>query len=299
MKKCCFVAFWIWIGCLPLFSENNIAIMYNSESESIKKLISDLKEALAKEDLIETPVLTSQSEESTVKRIKEIHCDALLAIGESSTGVVLKTSLPTLMIFNPKMEETLSSNSLPWLYGISIFIDPEYQLGVLSKIFQGGEKIALVYDPENVKSQVEKVIKANESAGLSLEGFSIRGKEDVLPFFNDLCKKGIRAFYLLPDKTIVTPAILPNLFQVSVTNRVPLIGISEAMTKKSALISFHFVNDSFASQIAKSLKSILSKKEGMKHLLYPEAAYSINLKIADIMKIKLSDEVRKNAASSF
>ena len=230
-----------------------------------------------------------------VNKINKIEPDLILAIGADSLSMV-KTikNIPVvyLMVLNPEPIVSGAQN----VTGVSMNINQEKQLMIISKALPDIRNIGLIYDPNRTGYLVKRAQETARKIGIKLFAEEIHNSRVVPSLINHM-KGKIDAFWMLPDITVITPEIVEFLLLFSLENKIPILTFSEKYIELGALMSIGIDPFDMGRQAGKIAKKILSGRDvnNVKRVDARKAVISINLKVARKLGMNINKEIIRKA----
>lgn len=166
------------------------------------------------------------------------HPDLLLVVGSSSLALVKNiTDIPIiyLMIPFPKLMVNAQDN----ITGINMNISVEQQLAPLLRVIPQIKSIGLLYDPKQTGMIVQEALEYARQKNISLLALPVKEPREVPGQLAKLSDKA-DCFWMLPDRTVLTPQTIDYLFLFSLENRIPILTFSEKYLAMGAVLSVSF-----------------------------------------------------------
>jgi putative ABC transport system substrate-binding protein len=305
--------FLLALFCLtPLHSasaDKYITVIYNPKYGAYQEIVQNFTREVEKRGYIVNPIEVQRDLDigvirTLVERTPEIN-KFLLAIGDHAADAAVTCDTPGifLMVSNPIDKGLVDpkGNPLQKLTGINSHVNPIKKLEMLSRIFpEDKNKIGVIYNPAKTIFLIEKLtLPEDQLFGMRIYEEVVADQNEVIKALKDL--KRIVDFILgFRDVTVFNRGTTRLILRFSLQNKIPLIGFSPNMTKAGALISFHYDYSSLGVQAAELIKKL--EKQPVSEVPLQDVnnvQYSINLHIADIMKITFPPEVIQNASRKF
>ncbi len=244
---------------------------------------------------LESFAVSESGEAEIMNKISKTRPDMILAIGPQALSMVKNTqNIPVvyIMILNPRPMLHGKKN----ITGISMNIDQETQLDLISKVLPHVKNIGLLYNPDRTGYLVKKAQKSAKKTGIELVARKIRKPEKVIPAIKHM-KGKTDAFWMVPDVTVITPETVEFLLLFSLENKIPVIAFSKKYTDSGALMSIGIDAFDIGSQAGEMAEKIFSGKN-IKNIQQADArkpVLSINPKVAKKLGIHINDSIVKTA----
>jgi putative ABC transport system substrate-binding protein len=171
----------------------------------------------------------------------------------ASTALKLYT-----MLLNPS--QTLPADALPESCGISMNIPIGKQLEVISKTFPDAKSIGLVFDPAFNGDFFERAQIGATGFGLEIKAMKVDSKT-MIPSILTKNWKHIDFIWMIPDRTVISEAIVTYVIKQAILNRTPVIGYNRFFYEAGAAVAFVFDYRQLGRQTADEALHILEGKE--------------------------------------
>ena len=229
------------------------------------------------------------------RKIHKINPDLILAIGRDALIKVknIKSKpIVYIMVLNP--QSILSTNKN--ITGISMNITYEKQLVEFADSLPNIKRIGLLFDPERTNFPIKKVQSTAKKLGLELIIKEVNKLAEVPSLIKSVGQK-IDAFWMLPDKTVISAQSIEFMLLFSLENNIPLLSFSAKYVEMGALLSLDIVPFDIGKQAGETAKKILSGYDikDIPKMEPREIVLTINLKIAKKLGINFSDKIIKKA----
>lgn len=266
MQRYLLIAFLLIISSLPLIEafgqeitiikgkdgfgpyDQAVAGFRNVSSANITEYVLDPENGLRKE---------------IIRKIRSASPDLILTIGLNASLLVKDeiTDIPVVfcIVVYPE-KHSLTSKDRDNINGISLDVPVRDQMNALKFVIPDLEKVGTICNPQNTGRFIEKAEKILEGMGVDLLVEKIDSRKKVPGAFRKLIKKGIEAFWMLPDSTIVTIESFKFLLLSSYDNNIPLMAYSEKFVEAGALLSLSLDYYSIGEQAAMVANKILHEK---------------------------------------
>lgn len=280
-------------------SSTKIAVLFDQDS----KLSTNLAKAFKREMerrldiyLTDFDLDKKKQREALIILTKNGRYSFTLALGSNAARFCADNDLPGvfMLVRDPYHEGLIDPvTQLPKksLTGISAGLNPDKIFSILSKVLPNGTA-GLVYSKEMSDRELTKLEIASQTYSYSLAKKMVTDTDEIIPAFYEISKKATCYISTL-DGMIFNAKSFMNIIKVSMKNKIPLIGLSHAMTEKGALISFYSDNEDLAKQSSLIMERLLAGEQPKDiPFAYPEKIlYSLNMKTSKLLKLNLSEEI--------
>lgn len=187
-------------------------------------------------------------------------------------------------------------NTVEKVTGVSDYIDPKGQLETFLKLYPNVKRIGTIYSTseQNSQAQIERLKKATEELGLTLNTVGVSNINDIPQAIASLSSK-MDALFALTDNTVASaaPIVAENLIKYNI----PSISAEEGQVKNGLLMSEGVDYYQQGAQAARMAVKIL---DGADPKTLPvefneQNVKKVNKKMAESLKLDLNSEVFKGA----
>ena len=170
--------------------------------------------------------------------------------------------------------------------GISLNIPVQTQIEMIRRGLPSIRRLGLLYDPE-FNSDFFRKAAAASSLGLTIIPLRVSSKKDI-PSVLKRGWKDLDALWLIPDRTVISEAIVKYLIKEAFLRKVPVVGYNRFFYEAGAALAFVFNYKELGQQCAQKALKILSG-EGC-HETPPLFHVWINEGVAEKLGLKLIDK---------
>lgn len=206
---------------------------------------------------ITSHILTEVESQSTLRqKIIRQQPDLLVVIGSSSLSLVKNIKdIPIIYLMVPYPELIVQGQSN--ITGININISAGQQLKALTRKIPQIKSIGLLYDPDRSSSFVKEAEDFARHNNLSLVALPVTSVKEVPGQLAKLRDK-VDCYWMLPDRTIITPQTVDLILLSSLENRIPVLTFSEKYLDLGAMISVSFDPHDMGKQAGELAMKILA-----------------------------------------
>ena len=187
------------------------------------------------------------------------------------------------MVLNP--EKVFGSNKRDC--GISLNIPVQTQIEMIGRGLPSVKRLGLLYDPEFNADFFRKAADAASSLGLTIIPLRVSSKKDI-PSVLKREMKDLDALWLIPDRTVISEAIVKYLIKEAFLRKIPVVGYNRFFYEAGAALTFVFNYKELGQQCAQKALKILSGEDC--HDTPPLFHVWINEGVAEKLGLKLSDK---------
>lgn len=218
---------------MPAFAEGEIFVIQSVKiapyDEALNGFLSAQRHEIKQIVLTEAPSFDIRDEIGRTKPplILAIGRDALMNVREIRDIPVIY-----IMVLSPNQIINNQEN----FYGISMNVHPEKQLGVFISAIPKLNNIGLIYSHDNTGELAEEAVKAAEKTNINLVIRKAETPGDVANLLKVMAES-IKAFWMFPDVTLLTPESMELLLITSMEKEIPVLTFSDKYLEMGALIS--------------------------------------------------------------
>ena len=231
--------------------------------------------------------------------INESKPDLIFTLGVASTKIAMQTTseipiITTMVIKSHFFQRSSNVTGVVLAYPLSI------QFQWLKKILPDFKNVAILYNPEENLSAINKAKHVANKTGLDITAIPVDTAKH-LPYALEQLTQNIQVLLAIPDRVVMSPKTAKAVLLASFRNRVPMVGLTENWVKAGALYALSWNYTDIGKQCANQAIAIL-KHKSIKHtpIVFPEKIeYVINKTIVERMNIQLSESLLINAKKVF
>jgi putative ABC transport system substrate-binding protein len=121
--------------------------------------------------------------------------------------------------------------------GIALDISPIYQARILKQTFPKVKTLGILYNPKFNQQQIDDIRKAADLYELSVLELRVESKKQIPKVLNNAWKK-MDVLWLIPDRTVISEAIIEYLSKECLLKRVALLGFNRFFLQSGAAMAF-------------------------------------------------------------
>lgn len=141
--------------------------------------------------------------------------------------------------------------------GISLNIPVQTQIEMIGRGLPSIRRLGLLYDPEFNADFFHKASAAASSLGLTIIPLRVSSKKNI-PSVLKSGLKDLDALWLIPDRTVISEAIVKYVIKEAFLRKVPVIGYNRFFYETGAALAFVFDYKELGQQSAQKALRILS-----------------------------------------
>ncbi|MGR3218655.1 MAG: ABC transporter substrate-binding protein [Candidatus Anammoxibacter sp.] len=276
-----------------------IVTLKSKDITPYNKVLEQFKDA-SNVDIIDYVVADSSKKNKTsVNKIKSTAPDLIFTIGLKALLLVKdefrRIPIVFCMVMNPGKHGLDGKKNIT---GITLSVPIKEQIQKLKTVIPYVKELGVIYSYADSPCIVNEAKDIAEQLGIKLILKMVRSEKSVPKALRNLIKK-VDCLWLVPDPMVVTKASFEFLLMSSFENSVPIMAYSEEFVKAGALLSLSPDYCKIGVQAARIVDDILGGKP-CPDVQQPDfTMFSLNLKTAEKMGIKIPLEVINSAGKVF
>ena len=234
-----------------------------------------------------------------LQEIRPLSPQLILTVGSFATQVALQAApeIPTIACLVGDREMLTKADNAT---GVVLDFPIKIQFEWLQRFLPAYKTIGVLFNPRENKHMIQAATQTAKSMGLTLVARPVETPQD-LPDALDSLSRRADVLWGVSDQTVMSPQTAKPLLLFSFRNRIPFIGLSAAWVKAGALYSIDRDYTDLGQQCGALAWQILQGTPAKK--LSPQAprkaAYAINMKTANHMKLDVSPTLISGAQRVF
>jgi putative ABC transport system substrate-binding protein len=167
--------------------------------------------------------------------------DLLLAVGVWALEVAVQESLDIPVVYTMVLNPPTVVGEQPRnITGASMNVPVERAFQVFRQLGPEIQRIGTVFNPVNTGYLLANAIRTARAQGLDLVAREARSAGEAVSALDSLLEEGIDALWILPDKTVLAPAVVKRMLLLSYRKGLPLLGLSRRQAEMGALLTLSF-----------------------------------------------------------
>lgn len=184
--------------------------------------------------------------------------------------------------------------------GVMLEFPLKTQLEWIRRFVPGSESVGVLYNPDENSDRIKEAQRIAKGLGLRLVPREVHRPQD-LPAALESIARDADLLFALTDRTVLSPQTAQAILLFSFRNRMPFSGLSASWVKAGALYSLERDYEDLGGQCAEMLVKVLKGKRpaALPPVTPRKVVYSINLKTAEHLKLRLSPKLVDGAAQLY
>jgi len=217
--------------------------------------------------------------------------DLVLVIGIWALQLVSDrvTDIPVVyaMVLNP---QSILKEGTKNITGASMNVPVELTAQLFKDFSPKIRRVGVVYNRMHTGYLVRQISAVARHHGLQLITKEVPSSKEAILAADSLQEEGIDALWIVPDETILAPAVLEHMLLLSYRRKIPLIGLSERQAQMGALFSVSFASsEDIGGQAGELANMILGGKAvaEVPHTTARKVRVTVNLKAAQRLGMEI------------
>lgn len=277
-------------------ADQNVAVIMSADVDAYREALRGFKGTLRHRVVAQYDMEgdLSQGQKILAEIQSKVKPDLIFVVGIWALQVVVAqpTNIPVIyaMVLNPPSIIGAKAKNIT---GASMNVPVEQAIRLFRLLGPRIRRIGTLFDRAKTGYLVSQAEGLAREEGLQLVAKEIRSPREAIPALDALQEEGIDALWILPDETILAPAVVQHMLLVSYRKKFPLLGLSEGQAQMGALLSLSFASsEDIGRQAGELANSILEGKTPVEvpYTTARRVNLTVNLKAAQ----KLGMEIPKS-----
>jgi putative ABC transport system substrate-binding protein len=304
---CWVVMGWLaWLSHQPVSAvaaSPKVVIVLSQESSPYVDMVQGFRTSLASAGVqaqIEIHNLKGNSEHApnVLRPFKNEPPTLFLTAGSLATQAVLAEheEVPVIASLTAHLEKFKKGN----LTGVGLEFSLESQFDVMRRILPELATVGVLYSPKENQETIDTASKFAKKMGVKLIAKPVDTPRE-LPDALESLANNIDLLWGITDQVVVSPQTAEPILLFSFRNKIPFAGLSTPWVKAGSFYALERDYGDIGNQCAEIVVKILNKTApGTIQVVPPrKVLFSINLKTARTMHLKLSEQIISGASQVF
>jgi putative ABC transport system substrate-binding protein len=184
--------------------------------------------------------------------------------------------------------------------GVSLEIPIEIQLAWMKRFLPQANTVGIVYNPQENSAKVASFSDVALGRSVKIEGRTVSAPNELMPALEGL-GNDVDVLLGISDKVALTSKTAQKVLLFSFRNRIPFVGLSEAWVKAGALYALDRDYEDIGTQCGELALGILNGAQvaDVAPAFPRKIRYSLNMKSADRMKLRLASALVEGATKVY
>lgn len=245
--------------------DKNVAILLSREIAPYVDMVAGLESGLGNQP-VQRFFLDEKGQPFTLAGRESIlapeQFSALVAVGPEALDYLQQQSIATTpvfygMVLNP---QSLSLNS-PRLTncGIALNLPVDVQLVALQQQLPALKRLGILFDPANNHAWFDQAQGSAAQVNIELLPLQVQRTNGRLELVGDFTQPD--ALMFIPDKSIISQAIIQYVIKQAVLRRIPVVGYNQFFLDSGAALAFVIDYRQVGRQVAHQIRTVLGGQE--------------------------------------
>ena len=297
----------VWISHQPVLAvaaSPKVVIVLSQESSPYTDMVQGFRASLAGAGVqaqIEIHNLRGNSENAlnVLRPFKNEPPTMFLTVGSLATQAVLAEhdEVPVIASLTAHLEKWRKKGNLT---GVGLEFSLESQFDVMRRILPDVVSVGVLYSPKENQETIDTALKLSRKFGVKLVPKAVETPRD-LPDALESLANNVDLLWGIADQVVVSPQTAEPILLFSFRNKIPFAGLSTPWAKAGSFYALERDYGDIGNQCAEIAVKILNKTApGTIQAVPPrKVLFSINLKTARAMNLKLSQQIISGASQVF
>jgi putative ABC transport system substrate-binding protein len=253
-----------------------------------------------------TTTVTLESGDASIDRaldgLRNTKPDLILALGGRAAAEISLREKKTPIVFSMVLKSLSESPATGELAtqsnvtGASLNIPFRVQLQKIKLAFPTARRVGVISDPSQTKSLVDSVRSMAKVSDMELRVQWVKNENDIPNAIRAL-SDSIDVFWMLPDRTVLTPRSSRFIIFELIKEGIPIMGLSSAYVKAGALLALDCNYIDIGRQSGELAVRILAgQPPAQLQQTQPRAfTLAVNMKVREHLRVPLDDRVIKDS----
>jgi len=297
----------VWIGHQPKPAEAaspKVVIVLSQESSPYADMVQGFRVSLTSAGVqaqIEIHNLKGNSENAlnVLRPFKNEPPTMFLTVGSLATQVVLAEhgEVPVIAGLTAHLETFRKKRNLT---GVGLEFSLESQFQIMRLILPELGTVGVLYSPKENQETIDSALSVARKLSVKLVPKPVETPRDIPDALESLVNN-IDLLWGITDQVAVSPQTAEPIFLFSFRNKIPFAGLSTPWVKAGSFYALERDYGDIGNQCAEIAVKILNKTApGTIQVVPPrKVLFSINLKTARAMNLKVSQQIISGASQVF
>ncbi len=284
-------------------AEVQIAVLVSNNSQPYNETIHGFKQHMEKQGVrAEYKMYALEGDpgkaDMAVQEIRKRRPALIFCAGSLAAEKALKeiADIPVVSTMVVKSADIRRPNGT----GVTLGFSAETQFQWMRRFLPKTKTVGVAFNPRENRDTVEEAAKVAQRMGFKLEAQEVLSPKD-LPAALEKLVTTVDVLWGIADNVALNAQTAKLVLLSSFRNRVPFVGPSTAWTKAGALYSLDCDYTDMGAQCAEMAHKILqgASPGSLLPSVPRKIMYSINMKTAGEMALKIPEELARNASTTY
>ena len=149
-------------------------------------------------------------------------------------------------------------------------------------------KIAIPYNPNRIGTLVKGLVSYFKNTSIELVPIIVHNPSELAPALNSM-RSQFDALWILPDASFIDSLSVQYLIDYSMSERLPILGYSEAFSKNGAVLSLAGNYEDMGRQAAETTIKVLSGEKQARIQSPRRISTFVNVRVAQILNVQIGE----------
>lgn len=289
---------WAVLLCLvfenPVFAAGKICVIISDRN----KIFTIIKDGIRENTKGEVQEVNLQDESiSPMDAVRNFNPDVLITIGNAAALWAKKNAPETPCVASGVILQG-NGDKLKDVSGISIDFPLAQYLKMIREALPAAKKIGVLYNPTRDSRMLSELKRSAEDFGLEIISEPVQKAQDISAALESIRAQQADVFLMTYDPLVMNSASFRYLIDFSIASRIPLAVPSKTLLTNGGLVSLEADYRKMGQDTAALANRLFADKsfvEPGKISMPAKKEVGVNLKMADVLKVQISQNFVNNA----
>jgi ABC-type uncharacterized transport system substrate-binding protein len=228
MKKVTAFIFIVSVMFSAILQAQNVLAVLPSDNPLYKKVLEGFKSGSG------AKVTEYIMEESAIPADRIAGADVIFVLGDKALKAAKTSGKPVVYC----MAFISQANHDKRTSGVTLEIAPETKLNRIKEFLPAVKNIGVVYSADS-KSEFDSLTAKGAGMGITVKGAAVAAGSDFNAAYASI-RSGLNVFIMTADSKVYSPAVVKDLIEKGISDKLPVVGISSIYAKAGALMAFDY-----------------------------------------------------------
>jgi putative ABC transport system substrate-binding protein len=281
-----------------------LPVLLSSAEPAYQRVVAGLKDSLAKTGVNADCVVEELGRDKgpsgpPVQNAGPDRPQAVVAVGSRALAETA-TAYPGAAVVAVCVLRETEIRGRPGVTGVHLEHPVKIQFEYLRHFLPKARTVGVLYNPRQNQQTIDSARAVAEGMGLHIEARGVETPQELPAALRSMSGKA-DVLWGLADTVVLRPETAREFLLFSMRNFVPFIGLSSSWVKAGALYCLEWDYEDLGRQGGEMAVQVLRGTPAGSISPAPprKLVYSVNLKTADYMKLRLSPEIVQGAQQQF
>lgn len=238
----------------------DVAILLTADAPAYREAIDGFKKAMPGATFTEFDMRGNpRNGAAQVRAIAQRNPDLIYAVGVYAAQALAQQRARTPVVYSMVLNPPASVANAPAnMTGASMNISADTTFDYMKKLNPNLKKVGTIYSAASTGFLIKRAEAAAKAHGIQLVAEAVRGARDVPNALKKLAGQNIDALWIIPEQSVLAPAMMQEMVKFSVRQRVPLVGFSDNHANMGSVLTLKFDSGAIGEQAGGMARRIIA-----------------------------------------